>query len=91
MKSKFVADFFVLFVFLALLYKYLGVKKLLMILRYIKKRRLKFWYLKGYKWLLSQKQRVRSGFFGYRQYSTLTKRIKPLKVIGRQCPDYTDS
>ena len=34
-------------------------------------------YLKGYKWLLSQNQRVRNGFFGYSQYEALAVHIKP--------------
>ena len=34
-------------------------------------------YLKGYKWLLSQNQRVRIDFLGYRQYEALAKHIKP--------------
>ena len=44
---------------------------------------LNFWnyhwmlHLKGYKWLLSQNQRVRNDFFGYRWYWTLAKHIKP--------------
>ena len=34
-------------------------------------------YLKGYKWLLSQNQRVRNDFSGYRRYEALAKHIKP--------------
>ena len=45
-------------------------------------------YLKRYKWLLSQKQRVKNHFFGYRRYDALTKHIKPLKPLkGSQYPD----
>ena len=36
---------------------------------------MKILYLKGYKWLLSQNQRVRKNFFGYRRYEA--KHIKP--------------
>ena len=32
--------------------------------------------LKGYKWLLSQNQRVRIDFLGYRWYEALTKNIE---------------
>ena len=54
---------------------------------------MKILYLKGYKWLLSQNQRVRIDFLGYRRYEALAKHIKPffkknIKVKGRQCPDY---
>ena len=49
-------------------------------------------YLKVYKWLLSQNQRVRIDFLGYRRYEALAKHINPFlkkhKVKGRQCPDY---
>ena len=38
---------------------------------------MKILYLKDYKWLLSQNQRVRNDFFGYRRYETLAKHIKP--------------
>ena len=38
---------------------------------------MKILYLKGYKWLLSQNQRVRNDFFGNRQYWALAKHIKP--------------
>ena len=38
---------------------------------------MKILYLKGYKWLLFQKQRVRNGFLGYRQFQTLAKHMKP--------------
>ena len=34
-------------------------------------------YLKSYKWLLFQNQRVRNDFFGYRRYEALAKHIKP--------------
>ena len=34
-------------------------------------------YLNGNKWLLSQNQRVRNDFFGYRRHETLAKHIKP--------------
>ena len=48
--------------------------------------------MKGYKWLLSQNQRVRIDFLSYRRYEALGKPIKPflkiIKVKGRQCPDY---
>ena len=39
---------------------------------------MKILYLKGYKWLLSQNQRVRNDFFGYRQCEALAKHMKPL-------------
>ena len=45
---------------------------------------MKILYLKGCKWLLSQKQRVRNDVFGYRRYETLAKHI----VKGSQCADY---
>ena len=49
---------------------------------------MKILYLKRYKWLLSQKQRVKNHFFGYRRYDALTKHIKPLKPLkGSQYPD----
>ena len=55
---------------------------------------MKILYLKGYKWLLSQNQRVRNNFSGYRRYEALAKHIKPfrqnIKVKGHQCPDYND-
>ena len=35
-----------------------------------------FLYLKGYKWLLFQTQRVRNDFCGYRLYEALAKHIK---------------
>ena len=38
---------------------------------------MKIFYLKGYKWLLSQNERVRNGFFDYRRYEALAKHIKP--------------
>lgn len=49
--------------------------------------------LNGYKWLLSQNQRVRNDLFGYRGYKTLAKHIKRffqkhMNVKGSQCPDY---
>ena len=37
---------------------------------------MKILYLKGYEWL-SQNQRVRNDFFGYRRYEALSKHIKP--------------
>ena len=53
---------------------------------------MKILYLKGYKWLLSQNQRVRNDFFGYRRYEALAKHMKPflknIKVKGSQCPGY---
>ena len=54
---------------------------------------MKILYLKGYKWLLSQNQRVRNDFFGYRQCEALAKHMKPLnpyeniKLKRRQCPN----
>ena len=56
---------------------------------------MKILYLKGYKWLLSQKQSKRIDFLGYRRYEALAKHIKSvlkksIKVKGRQCPDYID-
>ena len=49
---------------------------------------MKILYLKRYKWLLSQKQRVKNHFFGYRRYDALTKHIKPLKPLkGSLYPD----
>ena len=49
---------------------------------------MKILYLKRYKRLLSQKQRVKNHFFGYRRYDALTKHIKPLKPLkGSQYPD----
>ena len=38
---------------------------------------MKILYLKGYKWLLSQNQRVRNDFFDYRRYEALAKDVKP--------------
>ena len=38
---------------------------------------MKILYLKGYRWLLSQTQRVKNHFFGYRRYKTLAKHIRP--------------
>ena len=38
---------------------------------------MKILYLKGYKWLLSQNQRVRIDFLGYRWYEALAKHTKP--------------
>ena len=37
---------------------------------------MKILYLKGYKWLLSQNQRVRNDVFDYRQCEALAKFIK---------------
>ena len=56
---------------------------------------MKILYLKGYKWVLSQNQRKRIDFLGYRRYEALAKHIKSvfkkrIKVKGRQCPDYID-
>ena len=39
----------------------------------------KILYLKGYKWLLSQKKRVRIDFFGYIRCEALARHIKPFK------------
>ena len=48
-------------------------------------------YLKGYKWLLSQNQRVRIDSLRYRRCKALAKYKRPflkkIKVKGRQCPD----
>ena len=56
---------------------------------------MKILYLKGYKWLLSQNQRVRIDFLGYRRYETLAKHIKPflknIEVKGGQFPDYYET
>ena len=38
---------------------------------------MRIYYNKIYKWLLSQNQRVRNGFFGYRRYEALAKHVKP--------------
>ena len=38
---------------------------------------MKILHLKGYNWLLSQNQRVRNDFFGYRRYEALAKHISP--------------
>ena len=38
---------------------------------------MKILYLKGYKWLLSQTQRVRIEFLGYIRYEALAKHINP--------------
>ena len=50
---------------------------------------MKILYLKGYKWLLLQNQRVRNDFSGNRRYEALAKHIKlfleNIKVKGRQC------
>ena len=55
---------------------------------------MKLLYLKGFKWLLSQNQRVRIDFLGYIRYEALAKHIKPflkkIKLKGRQCSDYID-
>ena len=53
---------------------------------------MKILHLKGCKWLLSQNQRVRNYFFGYRRYVALGKHIKSffkknIKLKGRQLPD----
>ena len=37
---------------------------------------MKILYLKGYKWLLSENQRVRNDFFGYRRHEALAKHVK---------------
>ena len=59
------------------------------------KHSLKLLYLKSYKWLLSQKQRVRNDFFWLKTaldtgqvHQTIFK--KNTKVKGRQCPDYNE-
>ena len=48
-------------------------------------------YLKGYKWLLPQSQRVKMTFL---VIDVLVKYIKPflksIKVKRRQCPDYKE-
>ena len=53
---------------------------------------MKILYWKDYKCFLSQNQRVRNGFFGYKRYEALAKHIKLIqkntKVKGRQYPDY---
>ena len=53
---------------------------------------MKILYLKDCKWLLSQNQRVRNDFFGYRWCEALAKHIKlsrkNINVKGRQCADY---
>ena len=36
---------------------------------------MKILYLKGYSWLLSQNQRVKKVFLGYRWYRALAKRV----------------
>ena len=38
---------------------------------------MKILYLKDCKWTLSQNQRVRNDFFGYRRYEELAKHMKP--------------
>ena len=38
---------------------------------------MKILYLKGYKWLLCQNQRVRNNFFGYTRYEALAEHTKP--------------
>ena len=53
---------------------------------------MKIFYLKCYNWLLSQNQRVRNDFFGYRRYEALVKNIKKnIKVDGCQCADFLNS
>ena len=51
---------------------------------------MKILYLKGYKWLLSQNQRVRNDSFSHRRCETLAKHIKRFlkKVKGCQWLDY---
>ena len=53
---------------------------------------MKILYLKDYKWLVPQTQRVKNDAFGYRQYEALTQHnklfLKNIKVKERQCPDY---
>ena len=39
---------------------------------------MKILYLNGYKWLLSQNQRLRINFLGYRRYQALAKHMKPV-------------
>ena len=52
---------------------------------------MKILYLKSYKWLLFQNQRVRIDLLGCIRYEAPAKHIKPflknIKVKGRQCPD----
>ena len=38
---------------------------------------MKILHLKGYKWLLSQKQRVRNNLSVYKRHEALAKHIKP--------------
>ena len=38
---------------------------------------IKILYLKGYRWLFSQNQRVRIGLLDYRRYDALAKHVKP--------------
>ena len=49
---------------------------------------MKILYLKGYLWLLSQNQRVRNVFLGYRWYRAQAKHVNPflqnIKVKGRR-------
>ena len=46
---------------------------------------MKILYLKGYSWLLSQNQRVKKVFLGYRWYRALAKRVKKnIKLKGRR-------
>ena len=49
---------------------------------------MKIFFLKDYKRLVSQNQRVRNDFFGYRRYQSLAKHSKPFVRKHHQCPDY---
>ena len=53
---------------------------------------MKVLYLKGYNWLLSQNQRVRTDFLvidGTRHWLNISNRfLKSIKVKGHQRPDY---
>ena len=54
---------------------------------------MKILYLKGYKWLLSQNQRVRIDFLVYTRYEVLAKHIKPfcpLKFRPKVCANNVD-
>ena len=67
---------FVLFVYFWHCYSF-ELKMILLILRYIEILYWKFFYRKGYKWLLYQNQRVKNGCLGYKRYEALAKYIKP--------------
>ena len=52
---------------------------------------MKILYLKGYKMLLSQNQRVRIDFPGYRLYESVAKNIEPFfkkAIKWKDVPDY---